>query len=381
MKRYDYIVIGLGCVGISTLRELSKRGYNVLGLDQGSVPNPESTSYGYSRLIQYTSYTDPIYVHMIKNAVSDWKKLEEKYNTKIFFNTGTLEASHQRTDGLDKSVKIFNETNLDYKILSGKEATEKYRLFDFGDKFTILETDEGGILDAQNCLRVQIEDIRHNGGTINSHERVKHTESNESHVEVNTTKDTYKANKLIVTTGAWAVEQFDILKDLLEVKKHTYSHYLQVKNQIRQDYPGFLIRLKNNKSYYGLVEHSNDSIKLGAGTNSIDPLLGQSPVSFTRGIGTESDYPEEEASNRFLNISNKRLNRSSCMITSTQDKNPILSNHLTKDNIIFGVGMSGHGFKYSNITGRILSDIATESELDYDTQRFDIRRFEKNINQ
>lgn len=62
---------------------------------------------------------------IIRDAIDDWKKLEEKYNTKIFFNTGTLEASHRRTDGLNKSLELFNKTNIDYELLSAEEATEK----------------------------------------------------------------------------------------------------------------------------------------------------------------------------------------------------------------------------------------------------------------
>jgi sarcosine oxidase len=50
-KQYDVIVVGLGCVGMSSAYQLSKNGYKVLGLEKHSDTGSIGTSsYGLTRI-------------------------------------------------------------------------------------------------------------------------------------------------------------------------------------------------------------------------------------------------------------------------------------------------------------------------------------------
>jgi glycine/D-amino acid oxidase-like deaminating enzyme len=63
----------------------------------------------------------------------------------------------------------------------------------------------------------------------------------------------------------------------------------------------------------------------------------------------------------------------SCPLTNTPDGDFIIDN--IEDNIFVGVGLSGHGFKLSNVIGLILSDLIQNGETTYDISPFELNRF------
>ena len=48
----------------------------------------------------------------------------------------------------------------------------------------------------------------------------------------------------------------------------------------------------------------------------------------------------------------------SCIYTLTPDQNPIIDSLPERQNVVFGVGFSGMGFKLGPVTGRMLADLA-----------------------
>ena len=48
----------------------------------------------------------------------------------------------------------------------------------------------------------------------------------------------------------------------------------------------------------------------------------------------------------------------SCIYTLTPDQNPIIDCLPERQNVVFGVGFSGMGFKLGPVTGRMLADLA-----------------------
>ena len=48
----------------------------------------------------------------------------------------------------------------------------------------------------------------------------------------------------------------------------------------------------------------------------------------------------------------------SCIYTLTPDQNPIIDSLPARQNVVFGVGFSGMGFKLGPVTGRMLADLA-----------------------
>ena len=49
---FDVVVVGVGSMGAATCYQLAQRGVRVLGLEQGSLPNPHASFAGATRAIR-----------------------------------------------------------------------------------------------------------------------------------------------------------------------------------------------------------------------------------------------------------------------------------------------------------------------------------------
>ena len=66
-----------------------------------------------------------------------------------------------------------------------------------------------------------------------------------------------------------------------------------------------------------------------------------------------------------------------CLYTLTPDKHFVVDRHPNYDRIVFGAGFSGHGFKFTTLMGKILTQLALEGETKYDTSLFKLSRFQQ----
>ena len=57
------------------------------------------------------------------------------------------------------------------------------------------------------------------------------------------------------------------------------------------------------------------------------------------------------------------------------DEHFIVDNHPNDNRISFAAGLSGHGFKFSNILGKILCDLVTENENELNIDFLKLKRF------
>lgn len=377
MDHYERIVVGMGAVGVSTLRHLSEEFDNVLGIDKGSVPNPDATSYGLTRLIQFTSYTDYSYIPILRDAVKQWKKLEESSDgRRIFYDNGTLEICERGSDAMSETIDFFREAGIDYEFLSSSEINERYSLFQLDDRFSAIRTDVGGLLDARNCIEMQRRIAVGNGASVNTYEPIQSIEQQKDGVKLRTDSEDYKADEVVVSLGAWTGSMFPKIGDELTVKNHSYSHFLNGGYNLRDNYPAFLVRQNDKPSYYGLVEPSKNAVKYGVGSDEDESLIRQPPTQFTRGINKDNNNYEIKAADNHFGINTSETNRDSCMISYSPDHHPIIDYHPDYDDIIVATGMSGHGFKFSNITGTIIKDMSVKNDTKYDIQKFSVDRLD-----
>ncbi len=53
-----------------------------------------------------------------------------------------------------------------------------------------------------------------------------------------------------------------------------------------------------------------------------------------------------------------------CMYTKTPDSHFIVDHHPRYDNVVFGAGFSGHGFKFTSAIGEALADMLLDGQTD-----------------
>ncbi len=76
-KDYDAIIVGLGCVGLSTAYYCTKQGMNILGLERWHASGAMgSGSAGHARIWRYM-HSEERYAHMQSEAVEIWRDIEK----------------------------------------------------------------------------------------------------------------------------------------------------------------------------------------------------------------------------------------------------------------------------------------------------------------
>ena len=64
-----------------------------------------------------------------------------------------------------------------------------------------------------------------------------------------------------------------------------------------------------------------------------------------------------------------------CLYTMTPDEHFIVDTHPVHSHVAIGAGFSGHGFKFSTIIGKMLTDIVLNGETPHNDILFKINRF------
>lgn len=367
---YDVVVVGLGVIGVGTVEKLSSEGYNVLAIEQGPFINPEATSHGMSRLLRLGS-RDPDYADLLSESRSAWMNMQQSSDRRLFFSNGSIEIFHEaKSDRINKIVETCETGGFKYELYDGDEINEKFNLFSVPEFYQGIYTPDGGQLDARACMYEMFESAKSRENvTIKQYETVNSWTDNGT-VSVSTNTNSYETKNLVIASGAWATEQSDKIKNLVNVHNHTYTHSLQVQSQLNKA-PGFTIVNKDKPHIYGLSETWSDSVKFG-GFLDTDNLLRRTPSDYTRGLESQRYNPEASTARTHLNISTAETERSSCMVSYTEDESPIID--YLSENTIVAVGMSGGGFKYAPAYARIITDKIQGSSTEHE-EKFSINRF------
>jgi len=87
---YDLIVVGLGCVGLSTVYHAVKRGWKVLGIERNhDVGALGSGSYGHTRIWRVPHF-DNKYNQMMEDGLPLWRQIEEESGKRLISEDGIL---------------------------------------------------------------------------------------------------------------------------------------------------------------------------------------------------------------------------------------------------------------------------------------------------
>jgi len=83
----------------------------------------------------------------------------------------------------------------------------------------------------------------------------------------------------------------------------------------------------------------------------------------------------QQITNQYLNITPQFNYAAVCMYTNTPDEHFIIDYHPYYPHIIIASPCSGHGFKFSSLTGKILANMALEKTIPFDIAPFSVNRF------
>lgn len=374
----------MGSMGSAACYYLSKRGFKVLGLEQFDVSHEFGSHAGQSRIIRKAYFEHPDYVPLLERAYKNWKALEWETGKQVYFKTGLLYAgnpNNQIIRGVEESAALYK---IDLDQLNSVAATDQFPQFKFPDGFEILFEPEAGIITPEKAIRLYANEAKKNGAIIQSNEKAIEWKKNGDGVIINTDKDSYQCNNLIITAGAWAGKMIPGFNEKIKVTRQSVA-WIKTKNDEQfglNNFPCWMIGddIKHG-CFYGFPLLDTKRFGEPAGLK----LAHHYPDQVTDPDNVNRQTTEEDLKNvkycldRYLpGVFDSVLSTKICLYANSPDENFIIDNLPGfEDNVTVACGFSGHGFKFASVVGEILADLATEGRTSLPIEFLNAKRFDR----
>ena len=369
-KHYDAIVVGIGAMGSATLYQLSKRGFNALGIEQFGIPHSMGSSHGLTRIIRLAYYEDPAYVPLLRRAYELWHELEREADERLLIQTGSLDIGPADSEVFAGSLQSCIEHELPHEAFDGRELSRRFPGFRMPADSMALYQPEGGYLLPEHCIRTYARLAQSHGVTVHTGERLLGWDIlPDGRVAARTDSATYTADKLVLCGGAWASKLAPVLhgKAVPERQVLIWLRTKQPKLFTPESFPVWNAMVDEGR-YYGFPEVNPNGDTPGM---KFGRWHHRDEVCDPDALDRET-HPEDEALLRgfaeryFPDGAGETLNMAACMFTNTADEHFILDTLPGRPQVSLAAGFSGHGFKFSSVVGEIMADLALDGTTRHD---------------
>jgi monomeric sarcosine oxidase len=358
---YDVIVIGGGTMGTAAGWELGKRGVRALVLEQFGHVHPFGAHGGRTRVIRHAYAEGPEYVPLVQRADQLWLELEEETGTRILVRSGGLELAAPGFEHARRARASADQHGLPYDWLMPEEGRRRWPMVAIPDGWDVLFSPQAGYLYTEPALRGMAASARRRGVDIRDQEPVIAWSTSGDGATVTTTGNTYSADSLIITAGAWTAELLaGIGLPLHVLRKVLWWFDVENPAQFAPDrFPVFVADCELGE-IYGFPIDDYPGLKVA------DHSGGDrtSPATVDR-----TARPAEAAQvitvmrKLFPAATDRILEYAVCLYTMTPDGDFIMDRHPALSGVVFGAGFSGHGFKFTPAVGEHLVALALDPTM------------------
>lgn len=359
MNSYDVIVVGVGGWGSAALWQLAGRGVQVCGIEQFQIGHDRSSSHGDSRIIRMAYFAHPDYVPLLRRAYELWRELENGSALELMTLTGLLCIGEPEGALIRGLEECYTAHEIEHERLSLGDAMRRFPQFALPEHVACYWDPHGGFLRPEACIRAHVDGAASAGATLIEGETVIAIRPGRNGVEVTTTQRSFHAGKVIVTTGAYANQLLTSAGISVQpTRKVLFWYEVEDARAFAPGFPCWIARL-NERNHYGFPTLDGIAIKAAEDTGG-QPLTD--PMQVDAGL-----RPEDEAQLRpfleqlFAGRVGARVRYKTCIYEKSADEHFIVDAHPEHENIIFAVGGSGHGFKFSSVIGELVADLAMEA--------------------
>jgi sarcosine oxidase len=357
---YDVIIVGVGGMGSAAAWQLARRGQRVLGLERYDIPHAHGSSHGVSRIIRLPYYEDPAYVPLLHRAMALWREAEAASGRELMVTTGSIDAGPEDDALFQGALASARLHDLTHEVLTGAEVNERFPGYNLPATHRALFQPQGGLIASERAIVAHVELAQALGATIRAREEVARWEADPGGegVTVVTNKATYRADKLVLTAGAWMGELAPELARLAIPERQVLA-WLQ---PFRPEWfgpdrlPVFNLQVEEGR-YYGLPVYDVPGFKFGRYHHRGET---GDPAGLLREPDAEDEAMLRQFGQRYFPAgSGATMALRSCMFTNTPDEHFILDHHPRHAQVVLASPCSGHGYKFCSVIGEILADLAT----------------------
>jgi sarcosine oxidase len=370
---YEAIVVGLGAMGSAATYQLAKRGRRVLGLEMFRPGHDQGSSHGEHRMIRKSSFKIDGYVPLAERAFALWQELEAEASVPLLQWTGEVWLFHEASNpgyraGVEDSIARGFRVEL-----SEQELASRFPGFRLHENMRALYEETAGFLRSEAGVVTHVEQARGHGATIRLEEEVIAWQVDGSGVRVETNRDAYRADRLILAAGAWSAELLGDLHFPMQVQRRVNGFFRPARPDIwslEQGAPDFMLEVPEG-SFYGMPAVGDIGVKIGLSAGeattarTIRRTIDDSEIAYLRSV-----------LDRYLpGASGPELRRMTCMCTYTIDGDFIVDRHPEHEQVVIACGFSGRGYKFAPVIGEILADLTLDGGTRHDVDFLSPRRF------
>jgi sarcosine oxidase len=386
MQRYDTIVLGLGAMGSAALYHLAKRGQKVLGIDQFSPPHMLGSSHGDTRVTRLAIGEGAHYTPLVMRSHELWREIERETGADLLTTTGGLIISSRATtsrmhvhDFFGTTVAAAERYGIAHEILDASAIRRRFPAFNISDDEIGYYEYEAGFLRPEACVAAQLSLAERYGAAISRNEKAAAFEEIDAGVNIKSDKNTYSADRLIVTAGTW----------LPQLISRTYARPFKVRRQVLYwfapkgpvapyeigKFPIYIWEIQGRpQAIYGFP--ATDGARGGIKVATQQYETETTPDDVDRTVSDEEMRAMHEYIAPYLpGFSEKCVKAVVCLYTVTPDAEFVIDTHPDMPNVIIASPCSGHGFKHSAAIGEALSELAVDGKSRFDLSAFRFARF------
>lgn len=347
-------------MGSAALYHLAKRGVRVCGVEQFGIAHDMGSSHGSTRMIRKAYFEHPDYIPLIERAYELWRELESESGAELLVESGLLLSGKPKSGlirGLETCYRVH--AHLPHERLDAAEAMKRHPQFRLPEDHVAYWDPVGGYLRVEGCVDKHVQCAQKRGADVLIHEDVLGWRSDKDGVSITTTKREMRANKLVLTAGAWTTPSFvELLVPLRILRKLQFWYTSPNLAEYRRGaMPAFYVDTDSG-GFYGFPAINDQGVKIAehTGGETVDD-----PDNLDRGLRLE----DEDGVRRFMaqalpNFQPERTRFSVCMYSMTADEHFLVDRHPRHPNVVLAGGFSGHGFKFSSVIGEILADLTLD---------------------
>jgi sarcosine oxidase len=372
---FDVIVIGLGGMGAASALELSRRGLQVLGLEQHQVGHDQGSSHGHSRIIRQAYYEDPAYVPLARRAYELWYDLEQRQGEHLLTICPCLSIGRPETPTITGVRSSAAEHGLPIEDLSADDLRRRYPQFQFEDEYVGVLDGSAGFLYVDTCVAALAAEASRLGARLIEGEAVVGWKPSGAGVEVATERAKYSAQHLVLAAGPWSGSLLRDANVPLTVMRQTPMWFGTSNDRQfgRDRFPTFMAETPEGY-FYGLPALDRNGLKVARHYGAEEM---SSPLQIERTTTEADEQPLRGFLNRHIPEANGPRRRASvCIYTLTPDRHFILDRHPRHPQVAVAAGFSGHGFKFATVVGESMAELVVDGRTSLGTERFRIDRFE-----
>lgn len=338
-------------MGSAAAWQLTRRGAEVLLLEQFDVGHVLGGSHGSSRIIRL-AYSDPFYVRLAAASFEQWGQLEDEAGERLRVITGVVDHGDRATvEKLAAAVVAFGHP---VEWLNAAQARLRWPGLAFDEP--VMFQPGGGRVDSDRTVAVLQRLAAEHGAEVRHNTQVRAVEPRADGLDVRTTDEILRARHVVVAVGAWAPELVGHLVPLPEitVTLEQPAHFQPLRWS--DPWPSFIHHQRDAATRTGVSPRGAfglacpDGVKVGLhGVGPVIDVRGERAVDLQR-LRELQDYVKRWVPG----VDSDHADPSPCLYDFTPDSDFVVDRI---GQLTVATGFSGHGFKFTPEIGRLVADL------------------------